>query len=339
MTKKLLKNPFVLTGFNGKEYFCDRENELLKLREHFENERNVALYSWRRLGKTALLQYFMSRLEKEKQAETVYVDLQSSRDMQTAILYIARAVYERFGESKTGNSESLEALGDFLSARKKQILVVLDGFQQIIRYNDGEGESLFHSWMRSYPGIRFIFSGSHQHLMVSMFTEKNRPFYLSTQLLQLSSIEENLYLKFIRNQFRVGGKTIDKSAVKTIFIWSRMQTHCIQWICNKLYGQYNHVSSEELGPVFNEILDQEGAIFSDYNRLLTVMQWKVLKAVACEEPLENPLSKDFIRKYDLGASSSVSTALEMLQRNELVIGENGAFYVHEVLLSRWLQTL
>jgi len=281
MIKKKLKNPFVLTGFKGKEYFCDRENELLKLREHFENERNVALCSWRRLGKTSLIQYFMYRLEKEKRAETVYIDLQSTRDMQTAMLYITRAVVERFGESKTGHSESLEALGDFLSARNQQILVVLNGFQQITRYNDAEGEALFHSWMKSYPGIRFIFSGSHQHQMVSMFTEKNRPFYLSTQLLQLSSIDENLYLKFIRNEFRAGGKTIDKSTVKDIFKWSRMQTYCIQLICNKLYSHFNQVGSDELEMVICEILDQEGAIFSDYNRLLTVMQWKVLKAVAC----------------------------------------------------------
>jgi hypothetical protein len=33
-------NPFVINNYQGKEYFCDREND-----------RNVALYAWRRLGK------------------------------------------------------------------------------------------------------------------------------------------------------------------------------------------------------------------------------------------------------------------------------------------------
>ena len=68
-------------------------------------------------------------------------------------------------------------------------------------------------------------------------------------------------------------------------------------------------------------------------------QWKVLKAVAHDEPVENPLAQNFIGKYDLGATSTVSTALEMLKRNEIVIQDQGAYYIHEVLLTRWLQSL
>ena len=339
MNKKRLRNPFVLTGLLNKQYFCDRETELLKLGEYFENERNVVLYSWKGLGKTALIKHFMYTLEKEKRAETIYVDLLGTRDIQTAIRYITQAVYDRFGKTESGISESLEAIGDFLSSREFRVLVVLEGFQQISRYADEDGEALFHSWMKSYPGIRFIYSGSHNHMMVSMFSEKVRPFYLSAQMLLINSIDETQYSKFIRNHFRAGGKTIDKLVVKDIFEWSRMQTYSIQLICNKLYGQHNNVGVEDLGLVINEILDQEGALFSGYTRLLTGMQWKVLKAVAHEESLVNPLSKDFIRKHDLGAASSVSTALEMLQRNELIIMEEGTYYIHEVLLSRWLQTL
>jgi hypothetical protein len=339
MSKKRLRNPFLLSGFYNKEYFCDRETELLKLGEYFENERNVVLYSWKRLGKTALIKHFISTLEKEKRAETIYVDLLGTRDIKTAIWYITQAVYDRFGKTESGISESLESIGGFLSARDLKVLVVIDEFQQIARYADEDGEALLHSWMRSYPGIRFIYSGSYNHTMVSMFSEKNRPFYLSAQMMQLNSIDQTLYLKFIRSHFNAGGKTLDKSVVKEIFKWSRMQTYSIQLICNKLYGQHNHVGVEDLGLVINEILDQGGALFSGYTRLLTGMQWKVLRAVAHEEPLKNPLSKDFIRKHDLGAASSVSTALNMLQRNELVIMEEGNYYIHEVLLSRWLQTL
>ena len=69
------------------------------------------------------------------------------------------------------------------------------------------------------------------------------------------------------------------------------------------------------------------------------MQWKVLQAIAKEEPLVNPLSKEFINRYHMGATSSVSTALRMLQKNELVIEEDGTYFVHDVLLARWLQSL
>ena len=48
-------------------------------------------------------------------------------------------------------------------------------------------------------------------------------------------------------------------------------------------------------------------------------------AVAKEEPLNNPLAKEFINNQHLGAASSVNTALKMLQRNELVIKEDGRY--------------
>ena len=80
-------------------------------------------------------------------------------------------------------------------------------------------------------------------------------------------------------------------------------------------------------------------LFSGYTKLLTNMQWKVLMAVAKDEPLINPLSKEFINNYHLGATSSVNTALRMLQKNELVIEDEGSYFVHDVLLARWLQSL
>jgi hypothetical protein len=375
MRVRKLKNPFLLTGFYGKEYFCNRENELNKLRDHFENERNVVLYSWRRFGKTALIKCFTSELETEKRSETVYVDLLGTRNATTALQYIVQAVYDRYGKTgsgislafqkllgstgfeisfdpvtgiprisldfrpKTDTEKSLKAIGDFIAARKKRVLVVLDEFQQITQYSSEDGESLFRSWMQSFPEIRFIFCGSHRHMMVSMFSEQNRPFYLSSQLMQLNSIDKVHYMEFIRDHFNHAGKGITVAAVDRIFEWSRMQTYCIQLICNKLYGHFNQVSMEEVEIVVCEILDQEGPFFSEYTRLLSEMQWNVLKAVAQEEPLSTPLSNDFIGKYQLGATSSVSTALDMLKRNELIIFDEGKYLVHEVLLARWLQSL
>ena len=107
------------------------------------------------------------------------------RDMEAALIHITKAVYSRFGKTGEGISSafqrSLDAIGTFLYNRKRQVQVVLDEFQQISGYSTQDGEAIFRKWMQSFPGLRFIFSGSHRHMMVSMFSEKNRPFYRSTQ--------------------------------------------------------------------------------------------------------------------------------------------------------------
>lgn len=372
---KKLQNPFLLTGYYSKDYFCDRESEIEELKDHFNNERNIVLFSWRRIGKTALLKCFLADIIKEGKTETLYVDLLGTRDMSSALKRISQAVYENYGETTSGISsafrnllsktgielsfdpvtgvpkfsigikgisdaeKSLHAIGTFFSKRKKKVLVILDEFQQITRYSDQDGEAVFRSWTQEFPGIRFIFSGSHRNMMISMFTEKNRSFHRSTQLMQLDPIDLKSYMEFIRSHFENNNKLYDESTVEEIYNWCRQQTYCIQLVCNRIFGSYDEMNKEILNEVFNQILDQESLVFSGYTKLLTNMQWKVLLAVSKEEPLMNPLANEFINKYQLGAASSVSTALKMLEKNELVIEDNKKYFVHDVLLARWLQRI
>ena len=372
---KKLQNPFLLTGFYSKEYFCDRETEMEELKNHFHNERNVVLFSWRRIGKTALLKYFLAETIKEGKTEILYVDLLGTRDMSAALKKISQAVYEIFGETTSGISSAfknllsktgielgfdpvtgtpkfsiglrgfsdaekfLHAIGTFFSNRKKKALVILDEFQQVTGCSDQDGEAVFRSWTQAFPGIRFIFSGSHRNMMISMFSEKNKPFYRSTQLMQLDPIDLRSYKDFIRFHFEGNNKSCDDSTVAEIYNWCRQQTYCIQLVCNRIFGSYDGMNKGILQNVFNQILDQESLVFSGYTKLLTNTQWKVLVAVAKEESLANPLANEFINRHQLGATSSVSTALKKLKKNELVIIDNDNYYVHDVLLARWLQRL
>ncbi len=372
---KRFNNPFLLSGFISKEYFCDRETEITTLKDHFINERNVVLFSWRRIGKTALLKYFLTDKIRKDEAETLYVDLLGTRDMSTALKRIAQAVYDNFGETRSGISsafrnllsktgvelsfdpvtgvpkislglrgtgdpqKSLHAIGTFLSGRKKKMLVILDEFQQVTSYSDQDGESVFRSWMQAFPEIRFVFSGSHRNMMISMFTEKNRPFYRSTQLMQLDPIPQESYMEFARSHFTKNNRSFEEKAFETVYTWCRQQTYCIQLVCNKIFGSYTGLKEGILQDVFQQILNQESLVYSGYTRLLTDMQWKVLLAVAKEEPLESPLANKFINRNQLGAASSVSTALKMLLKKEFVIVDGDYYYVHDVLLARWLQTM
>ena len=47
-----LNNPFVVYGYKGTEYFCDRQKETEKMISTLHNERNITLVAPRRMGKT-----------------------------------------------------------------------------------------------------------------------------------------------------------------------------------------------------------------------------------------------------------------------------------------------
>lgn len=368
-------NPFNLSGFADRAHFCDREDELALLRENVENGRNTVLFSWRRMGKTSLVRYFLSELNRSKAAETLYVDLLATRNIEEAIKAITQATYEKFGKTKQGFTQSfrrligrlgaevgfdpltglpsvgfslqkapepessLTAIGEFLSEKKKPVIIAIDEFQQISHYADEKGEAVFRAWMQGFPKIRFIFSGSHRGVMTSMFTSENRPFYRSAELMSLTAIEPEKYLTFIRNHFLKAGKKITDEVIHSVFEWSLGQTYAIQLICNKLFGKYDKIGAEELNAVLHEILDQESSFFSQYANLLTKTQWNVLRAIANGGKVQNPLSADFIRSRGLTAASSVSTALGMLRDKEIVVKDEKDYRVHDVIFMRWMQRL
>ena len=354
-------NPFVINTYQGKEYFCDRENDLKTLISHIENDRNVVLYAW--------------RLETSKDYETLYIDLLATQNIAEAIQAISSSIYEKYGKTSSGlsasiqkllasigatisfnaisgtpelmlginkfeqPSQSLSALGEFLLSRKKRIVIAIDEFQQITDYEGTNAEAIFRAWVQQIPEVRFIFSGSHRALMEAMFTEKKRPFYQSSMLESLQPITLEAYTDFITQHFQDSKKTIEPVSIEKIYTWSRGQTYTVQLVCNHLFANYKKVTDADVDTVFNQILVQQQAIYANFQKMLTRVQWTVFRAIAKEEPLQNPLSKDFLTKHNLGAASTVSTALKALERLELVVKDEGNYLVHEVQLARWMASL
>lgn len=366
-------NPFLLIGYHSKKYFCNRVKEITWLQDNIHHGRNSVFYSYRRLGKTAVIQCVLQELERTKKTETVYTDLLATQSVDDAVLQIARAVIERYGKASAGAGSaimkllgkigfdisidpmtgfpslsmgirkgpgveySLKSLGEFLMTRDKPVVVAIDEFQQVSRFENENGEAIFRSWAQQFPGIRFIFSGSHRQMMISMFSEKNRPFYRSAQLMELKPIDKDEYRKFIIKHFKTANKTIAPEVIDEIYAWSRGQTYCVQLLCNRLYAGYSDVKLKHLPIVIEEILEQENNVFSNYFSLFTKTQWNVLRAVAIEEPLTNPLSKDVLLRNQLGAASTVSSALKQLKEKEFIVRDEEAYLVHDVIFARWLQ--
>lgn len=369
------ENPFVLNTYHGKKYFCDREKDLEILQSHIGNERNVVLFAWRRLGKSALIHRFFEELEETGKYETLYVDLLATHSIEEAVRAITAVIYDKYGKAQSGFSatmqklfsilgatitfnplsgmpelsigvkqpgmeeHSLNALGEFLRERQKKIVITIDEFQQIAHYEEENAEAVFRTWVQLFPDIRFIFSGSHRTMMVEMFAEKSRPFYQSAQLMSLLPIPIEKYIPFILHHFNENGKSISEELIQKIYAWARGQTYTVQLVCNYLYAQFTHVNDVDFHKICSDILEQHQAIFANFPKMLTKTQWNVFKAIAKEEPLYSPMSKDFLKKHGLGAASSVSTALKSLQKQELVVVDEGVYLVHEVLLARWMARL
>ena len=72
-----LNNPFVVYGYKGAGYFCDRQKETEKMISSLHNERNITLVAPRRMGKTGLIHHVFHQMEEQYEGvKCCYVPMQ-----------------------------------------------------------------------------------------------------------------------------------------------------------------------------------------------------------------------------------------------------------------------
>ena len=88
-----LNNPFVIYGYKGTEYFCDRKKETDLIMKALQNERNIVLISPRRIGKTGLIHHVFENISKqEPETHCFYLDINATRNLSQFIQLLAKTV-------------------------------------------------------------------------------------------------------------------------------------------------------------------------------------------------------------------------------------------------------
>ncbi len=380
MKRKIIPdNPFVLTGYWGKDYFCNREIETAKLIDAIYSQRPIAIYAPRKMGKSGLIQHLFQQTEV-KEYSTLYIDLFETTSVEGLLKSLSFEILKRFEQKQdriirqmlswfsglrpqislnpqTGEPElginiisaeegypSLRALAEYLENQNKPIVLALDEFQQISTYGGHGLEAEFRKIFQSMKNTRLIISGSTQHLLVPMFTDPSRPLYQSVDYLQLDYLKEDEYGVFIQRHFTKSGKKLSPEVLQYILHWSSRHTYYTQLLCNRLYtSRATALGMDDLMGVINSLFEERQMIFQQIRNSLTKAQYDLLQAIAVAEKAEHISSSDFIQKYQLGAHSTVLKSLQALIRDEYVLEEleNGkVFYrVYDVLLGRWLEKL
>ena len=367
-------NPFVCQGYIGYEYFCDREDETEILAKTLYNGRNVTLISPRRLGKTGLILHTFAKIKAEnKDAVCIYIDIfptksqsELTRMMGEAVLNEAMSKSRLLGKralsmlgslrpvlgvdqltgtptvsiavDPTQSEATLRSIFDYMKRQQKEFFVAIDEFQQITAYPETGTEALLRSHIQFAPNIHFIFSGSKQHLMSEMFVSPQRPFYQSTELINLSPLDEQVYYDFANRFFAARGGSIDREVFHELYTAFDGYTWYIQTVLNRMYEAFRTVDSVvQLKETILAVVESKVPQYESLVQFLTSNQFSLLRAIAKEGVVEQPLGKDFIKKYRLSGASSAKAALDMLTDKELAYRQPTGYIVYDRFLAQWLR--
>ena len=368
-------NPFLIAGYTTPEYFCDREEETEKIISGLHNNRNISLISPRRFGKTGLIHHtFYHIKDKENDVFCFYFDIFSTQNLYEFVQIFGKTVLgqldnysqktlKRISEffksfrptlslnSMTGKPEisfdikpedtatGLQEIFNYLKNSGKRCYIAIDEFQQIIEYPEKGVEALLRSYIQFTENVKFIFSGSKKHLMDAMFTSVNRPFYQSTQKINLPEIPIETYSIFAQKHFAKVGKTLSMQLFETVYNLVLGHTWYIQMLLNQLYALPLKIYSEvDLKKIIADILKEENATYKTYCELLTKGQLRILTAIAKEGKINELTSSEFLKKYNLPAASSVNQSVKSLMSKSLILkDENGYYFVYDRFFSLWLE--
>lgn len=374
--KKKLENPFVYQGYESPTYFCDRTEETENILSALRNGRNITLISPRKIGKTGLINHaFYHIMEQESDIICIYIDIFSTNNLQEFVETISKAVIEdALNREKsfmmkvldffkglrptitpdllTGMPTvsvnvvpvqaeyTLKSIFTHLENLNKRVYLAIDEFQQITDYPEKSTEALLRSYIQFMHNVRFIFSGSKKHLMVEMFCSPQRPFYQSTQLMDLNPLHEEIYYEFANKFFEAKKGSLSKEVFHNLYQRFDGYTWYIQAVLHRLYEQERHVNSES--QLLDAILFQINTLSSHYQTLTTFLtdnQFSLLKAIAQAGIVLQPQSMEFIQHYLLPNASSVKSALEVLVNKDLVYRTPEGFIVYDRFMGLWLSRI
>ena len=349
-----------------------------RLLNAIENQRNLTLSSIRKMGKTGLIHHVFNQLNETGKIDAIYFDIFYTDSLPgfinkfgTSVLAAEESYPEKIKrkinqfiksvrptitydaltgtpvllfhlENEIAGLHTLEDIFGFLNDRslEKPIVIAIDEFQQIASYPESNVEALLRTNIQKLQQVSFIFSGSDQQLLSSMFASTNRPFYQSTEFMHLEEIPADEYGQFIRKQFEKGSFVVFEEAIREIMTLTRRHTYYVQFLCNRLYGMgMKEIRKETVRQVYAEILHENEVYYSEYRDLLTRHQWNLLIALANEEGISKITSSAFIKKYDLSNTATVRRGIQSLLNKKMIYKKEMKYYIYDVFFAKWLQRL
>ena len=370
----MVDNPFVTTGYIGPEYFCDREKETEDLVRLLSNGNNIALISPRRYGKTDLLRHCFAQPAIANRFHTFIVDIYSTKSVADMVSKLGsviletlkpkgRKVWEKFlsmlvsvrpgisfdinglpswtmgvGEIKSPTN-TLDEIFAYIQQADKPCLVAIDEFQQITKYEDKNIEACLRTHVQYCSNANFVFSGSRQHLMGTMFTSPARPFYQSVTLYGLKLIPLEKYKAFCVRHFEDRGKGLDPVVVETLYSQFDGVTYYLQRVMNELYSRTREgecCGLDMVGVAIQSIIDDSSMIYEDLLYQLPEKQSQVLVAIGKEGKAEKLTSGRFVYKYGLVSPNSVKSAVPALIDKGLLTMDKGVYQLYDKFFQLWL---
>ncbi len=347
----MIKNPFKFGNVVSGDYFYNREDDLLRIKQVLSSGNNITLYAPRRYGKTSLVKKALNELSSDGFI-TIYIDFMSiySREkfienytsaivksqnstlenIVTKISKLVSGIVPSLSFDNNGNPNFSIAyvqgqnkertlvdainLPAKLASEKQKWIIAFDEFQEITNLNGDSFEKLLRSQIQHQDNVNYIFFGSRTHLLKDMFNSKNRAFYNSSSIMTIKKIDEDKSIDYLISRFANSDIIINSDIAKLILQTVENIPYYIQFIAYEIW-QYMLIFKEKEIKEYHvsNALERILELKNDFYWELTNKQTNYRKKIlkALSNSSREIFSRNVSEQYNLGATSTTQKALDV----------------------------
>ena len=233
---------------------------------------------------------------------------------------------------------TIQQIFDLLKGSRRDIYIAIDEFQQIANYPEEGTEALLRSHIQFAAGVHFIFAGSKYHLMAEMFCSPTRPFFQSTEMMDLKPLDKEVYYHFANGFFEKKRGSLDHDTFMGLYDLFDGHTWYIQNVLNRLYDSCQHVRSmNDVNRETVHLVESKSPQYESLAQFLSSNQFNLLKAIANEGIVREPTGGRFIRQHNMLSASIVQSALRGLLDKEIVYRTPKGYIIYDRFMSIWLK--
>ena len=336
------------------ERFCNRVSEQTLLKAHIAKGRHTLLVSPRRYGKSSLvhkvvkdlktpaayIDFFMAHDDKAialrimkgfsdvlsqilsktqrtiKTLETTFSRLKPTLSVHGIELSFSQASQEF--DTVANIHEALKGLAVVAHKTQQPVIIFIDEFQDI---NNAEQARAIQGALRNiaqeHTEIVFIFSGSSRHLLLDIFDDQKKPFYMLCDKIELERMSSAHYLPYVQKAARaVWGKPLTETAYQAIIQCSELHPFYVNLLGHQLCQNPSIPTEKSVYAAWQQCLDNEKRRLVSEVEHLTLNQQKALKFLA-HTPTTEPMAQASLNTVNL-SSASMRLCLQFLLERDLV---------------------
>ena len=368
-------NPFFIAGRIPPECFCDRDVETKRLTGCILNHENVVLTSPRRVGKTELIYHCFDDERLKDEFFVIFVDILHTSSLRELIMELGSGVFKKVARHSdklmkafastlrslqgsfgfdpvsgmptfnvrlgdiTAPEYTIEEIFEYLEKADRHCIVVIDEFQQVVKYREKGVEALLRANIQRSSNSNFIFSGSERRIMDQIFLDAKRPFYQSATNLSMTPIDRSVYVRFAQEQFARYGKTVTERGVFKAYDAFEGITAYVQRIMHDSFAETSTggtVDIDLVNSMADRFVEESSRRIREQLSFITEQQKELLYAIHSEGIAKGLTTSAFVKKHRLKSASSVQSATKQLLEMDLITKVGREYTISDPLLKLWL---